>query len=259
MTKLANYENRFKHVRFRREDGIIQMQIHKNGASAQWEATEGGIHQELGDAFWEVAHDSENRVVILTGAGDAFLEEADPIGVPPALTAGYWDRIYKEGKDLIHNMLDIEVPVISAVNGNAFIHSELPALADIVLAADTAKWADKAHFPNYTAPADGVHVVWTMLLGSNRGRYFLLSAEEISSQEMKRMNVVAEVLPKDKLLPRAWELAREMTKRPQVVLRMTRVAFVQHLKRRLLDDLGYGLLAEGLGILSFNDAKLQQS
>src|SRR5262245_54461906 len=125
MTKLADYQNRYKYIRFKREDGILEMTIHRDGNKpAQWETCEGGIHAQMGEAFYDVAHDVENKIVILTGAGDAFLDTFDPAGVPPALTTVYWDRIYKEGKDLIHNMLDIEVPMIAAVNGNVWIHSE---------------------------------------------------------------------------------------------------------------------------------------
>src|SRR5258705_280740 len=77
----------------------------------------------------------------------------------------YWDRIYIEGKDLLMNLLDIPVPVIGAVNGPAFIHAELVTMSDIVIASDTAIFADLAHFPGGTVPSDGVHVWWEMLLG----------------------------------------------------------------------------------------------
>ncbi len=85
---------------------------------------EGGIHEELGEAFYQIAHDNDNQVgAIFTGTGDTFLQDFDFSGFtgPVALTPSFWNQIYKEGKDLIHNLLEIEVPVIGAVNGNAFM------------------------------------------------------------------------------------------------------------------------------------------
>ncbi len=95
--------------------------------------------------------------------------------------------------------------------------------------------------PNGKVAGDGVHVVWPLLLGPNRGRYFLLTGEELSAQQALSLNVVAEVLPSDRLLPRA----RQLAAKPVTTLRYTRVALTQRLKRHLLDDLGYGLMLEG--------------
>jgi enoyl-CoA hydratase/carnithine racemase len=250
MTHLEDYAERYRFVRFERRDGILQMTIHENGGPARWSAYPGGIHEELGDAFYQVGRDRENRVIILTGAGDTFctkidFDEPDPDGIG----AKFWDRIYKEGKDLLHNLLDIEVPVIGAVNGPAFIHAELITMSDIVLAAEHASFADKAHFPAGTVPGDGVHIWWPMLLGPNRGRHFLLTGDEISASEAKALGFVAEVLPRDQLLDRAWEVARGLLAKHDLTLRFTRAAFTQHIKRRMLDDLGYGLMLEGMGIV----------
>jgi enoyl-CoA hydratase/carnithine racemase len=252
LSKFAEYQNRFEFVRLRREDGILEITIHKNGGPAKWGSWEGAIHDELGQAFYEVSHDRENRIVIFTGAGDTFLQEFDFDGSAPptALTPAFWDRIYKEGKDLINNLLDIEVPVIGAVNGNAFIHSELLVLSDIVLAAEHARFADKAHFPGGTVPGDGVHIVWSALIGPNRSRYFLLTGEEIDAHEARRLSVVAEVLPAASLNQRAWALARELATKSDLALRYTRATFTLDLKRRMTNDLSHGLLLEGLAVMT---------
>ena len=165
--------------------------------------------------------------------------------------------IYLEGKRLLDNLLNIDVPVIGAVNGPARIHAELAVLSDIVLAAETAVFQDAAHMPNGVVPGDGVHVVWPLLLGPNRGRYFLLTGEEISAQQALTLNVVAEVLPPERLLPRAHELASQLADKPVTALRYTRVALTQRLKRHLLDDLGYGLMLEGRAAMAMSDPATQ--
>jgi len=249
MSKFDQYADRFQHVRIERTDGIVEITIHRDGGPAQWEARSGGIHDELGQAFYEVGRDVENQVVIITGAGDEFLTRFDYEGAPPMNTA-YWHQIYKEGKDLLHNLLDIEVPVIGAVNGPAFIHAEIPTMADIVIASDRASFADKAHAPNGVVPGDGVHVWWPMLLGPNRARHFLLTGAEIDAAEAKHLGFVAEVVPHGTVMDRARVIARDLRAKDPQMLRFTRLALTQHIKRRMLDDLGYGLMLEGMGILS---------
>ena len=89
-----------------------------------------------------------------------------------------------------------------------------------------------------------------MLLGPNRGRQFLLMGEEISAQEAKSLGFIAEVVPHDRVQDRAWELAAGLAAKPAMMLRYTRVAFTQHIKRRMNDDLGYGLMLEGMAIMN---------
>jgi enoyl-CoA hydratase/carnithine racemase len=171
-------------------------------------------------------------------------------------TAQFWDRMLKEGKDQILNILDVDVPVVAALKGNAFIHAEVITLSDIVVAAEGARLADKAHTCIGIPPSDGVHVIWTMLLG-NRARHFLLSGAEIDATEAQRLGVVAEVVPKDLVLERARAIARELAQKPRLTLRYARLALTQDLKRRLVNDLGHGLALLGLGVLGMVEETAQ--
>jgi len=139
--------------------------------------------------------------------------------------------------------------MIAAVNGPALIHAEL-AVCDIVLAADTTEFQDAPHFPMGLVPGDGVHIEWPLILGPNRGRYFLLTGQKLAANEALELGVVNEVMPRDKLLPRAWELAREICKRPSLARRYARVAMTQMLKQAMLDGLGYGIALESLGMMA---------
>ena len=234
--QFESYSERYSCVRMHRENGVLELHLHNNGGPALWGAAKGGIHEQLGDAFYQIGRDPNNLVVIITGTGDTFLTAFDPdMGEPPS--AVYWDRIFKEGRDLIQNLLEIEVPVIGAVNGNAFVHSEIPTMSDIVIASDRASFADKAHAPGSVVPGDGVHVWWPMLLGPNRARHFLLTGSEISAQEALRLGVVAEVVPHESVMARAREIANDLLSKNQQMLRFSRVAMTQHIKRHMLDDL----------------------
>ena len=244
MASFDQYSDKYQSIRMERRDGILQMTFHTDGDSLQW----GGIpHQEVPEAFADIGSDPENLVVIMTGTGAAF---TGPPGTPdstPKRTPQEWDKTYWEGKHLLSNLLDIEVPMISAINGPALRHSELPLLCDIVLAAEEASFQDSGHFISGLIPGDGMHIIYPMLLGLNRGRYFLLTGQTIEAREAKELGLVSEVLPQQDLLPRAWELAEQLTKQSPLVLRYTRVLLTQYIKRQMHDLLGYGLALEGLG------------
>lgn len=251
----ASYFDRYDNIAFRLEDGVLEMRLHTRGGPARWAAW-GGLHRQLGPAFHDVAQDRAVRAVILTGTGHAFCNSYDDQGeAMPAMGPATWDALFTEGRRMLGNLLAIEVPVIAAVNGPAFIHAELAVLSDIVLASDTAVFADKAHAITGVVPGDGVHSVWPMLLGPNRGRYFLFTGQEIDAQEALRLGIVGEVLAPDALLARAWEHGRRIAALPAQAMRYSRIALTERLRAEVGRDLGYGLMLEGMAILGDREAR----
>ncbi|KAF2501136.1 enoyl-CoA hydratase/isomerase [Lophium mytilinum] len=250
--KFEEYKDAFRYLTLRRENGILEVRMHYNDGPAKWSGYDVSLHSELPELFQCVTKDPENKIMIFTGTGHEFLAEWDRTDETEVLVSPQqWHRLYKDGKELIHWFLDIEIPIIAAVNGKCFIHPELPTLCDVVIASETSVFADKAHLTDTRAvPGDGSHVWWPMLLGPNRGRSFLILGEEIPAAEAKTLGFVAEVVPQDAVLDRAWEIARTLITHDPLVLKYTRISLTQHMKRRFLDDLGYGLALEGLGILS---------
>src|SRR3972149_5974079 len=198
MTRFADYEKKYRHIRIERRDGILEMTLHSDGGALVWG---GGPHEELSYAFADVGRDPENKLIILTGTGDSFCARLDEASLGK-ITAAAWDHLYSDAKRLVMNQLDIEVPMIAAVNGPAFVHAELAVLCDIVLASENAAFQDAPHVPSGLVPGDGVHVVWPLVLGPNRGRYFLLTGQKLSAHEALTLGVVNEVLPREQLMPR---------------------------------------------------------
>lgn len=245
-TTFDEYSTGYRHVRMQREAGVLELRLHSDDGPLVWGA---GPHSELGHCFADVGSDPENRVIILTGTGDRFIADLDKSWIGE-MTPTRWDEIYRNGKRLLMNLLEIEVPMIAALNGPATVHAELGLLCDIVLASDTTSFKDAPHFRFGTVPGDGVHVIWPLLLGINRARHFLLTGRRLSAEEALDLGVVAEIHAPDRLMARAREVAHDLLRQPDITLRYTRVVMTQQIKRLMLDQLGYGLALEGLGAVN---------
>ena len=245
MAALETYAGKYRNLKFDRDaQGVLTVTFHSDGKSLLWSAgAKDTIHADLPDAFHDIARDPDNRVVILTGVGEAFCADRDPRGYGKPTIAGF-EEVYLEGRDILMTLMAIPVPVISAVNGPALIHAEMLALSDLVLAAEHATFAD-SHISVGLVPGDGCHVVWPMLLGPNRGRAFLLTGDQITAQEGKALGFVHEVLAPADLMPRAMEHAHRLAALTPMTLRGTRTALTHHLRQRLFSELDRGLLLEG--------------
>jgi enoyl-CoA hydratase/carnithine racemase len=243
MTRFVDYQNGYANARLARSSsGVLEVVLHTNGNSLVFT---GHTHEQFVDLFHAIGSDPDNRVVILTGSGPAFMESISPDGFDFFSPRGY-DKIYREGKKVLMNILDIEVPLIAAVNGPVRLHTEFILLADIVLAVPSTVFQDKPHFDFGIVPGDGVHLLWPEVIGSVRGRYFLLTRQELPSHTAKDWGVVNEIVSSETLLSRAREIAEGLATLPPLTTRYTRIALTQKLRRILNEGLGYGLALEGI-------------
>jgi enoyl-CoA hydratase/carnithine racemase len=243
MRRFDTYRESFPNARLTRSKlGVLEVALHTAGGTLIFD---GHTHEQFVDLFHAIGSDPDNRVVILTGSGSAFMETISPEGFDFFTPQGY-DKIYREGRKVLMNILDIEVPLIAAVNGPARLHTEYILLADIVLATPSAVFQDKPHFDFGIVPGDGVHLVWQEAIGTIRGRYFILTRQELDAQTAKEWGAVNEIVAADKLLPRAREIAEGLAKLPPLTARYTRIALTQKLRRIIDEGVTLGLALEGI-------------
>ncbi|MGA6962982.1 MAG: enoyl-CoA hydratase/isomerase family protein [Xanthobacteraceae bacterium] len=243
MSRFDVYRTKFPNARLTRsKTGVLEVALHTDDGTLVFN---GHTHEQFVDLFHAIGSDHDNRAVILTGSGGAFMETINPEGFDFFTPQGY-DKIYREGRKVLMNILDIEVPLIAAVNGPVRLHSEYILLADIVLATPSTVFQDKPHFDLGIVSGDGVHLLWQEAIGTIRGRYFILTRQELDAQTAKEWGAVNEIVPADKLLPRAREIAEGLAKLPPLTTSYTRIAMTQKLRRIIDEGVTLGLALEGI-------------
>ena len=224
----------------RSDDGVLTVRFSTDGGPLYWG---GSPHRYMPLLFEDIGNDFRNELVILTGTGNSFISGLD-FGDHQELSPRFAAKMFRESRRSLQALLDIDAPLIAAINGPCRVHAELAVLCDIVIATPDTILQDAPHYPAGLVPGDGVHVVWPALLGPNRGRYFLLMGEEIEAQELLRLGVIAEVVSPDELMDRAHAIAAQLMKAPPRVRRYTGTAIRARLRKVLAEDLELGIAIE---------------
>ena len=172
------------------------------------------------------------KALILTGAGESFCAggdfggDVDDLGEVPG---GYLNTMYLS-RITIDHWLDCEKPVISAVNGHAFgLGATLALIADVVFASEGAAFAD-SHVKMGLSAGDGGTLLWPLLLGPSRAKYYLMTGRRLSAAEAERLGLVQFVVPADQLMPRAIELADELVAGPLRAISASKMPVNQWMK-----------------------------
>lgn len=188
------------------------------------------LHTEL-VALWEtIDRDPQSEVVVVTGAGRAFSAGGDLQMVEDAYR-NYEEiiRILDEARELVYNMLRCKKPVISAINGPAVGAGLVVALlADISIAAENARLAD-GHVRMGVAAGDHAAIIWPLLCGMAKAKYYLMTSDFVSGREAERMGLVSLCVPDGELLDKALEVARNLAGGPRHAIRFTKRALNQWL------------------------------
>jgi enoyl-CoA hydratase/carnithine racemase len=222
--------------------GVLVVELHTNGAPLIFTAQD---HTEFVDAFYRIAQDRSNQIVILTGTGGEFIPDIDFSSFGNVADPAIWSQVHDEGVQLLENLANIRVPVIAAIEGHAQVHSEYALLADVIVAGEGATFNDVPHFAGGIVPGDGIFTIWSYRAGAGRAEAFLLNRTPLTAHTAQEWGVVAEVVPNGQALARARELATLYLKAPEVTRRNTRTHFIHPLKERIVREVGYGLSLEG--------------
>jgi enoyl-CoA hydratase/carnithine racemase len=235
-----DYLTTYRSLKLTRDsEGVLVAEFHSKGGPLTFTAQD---HTEFVDAFYRIAQDRANKIVILTGAGGDFIPSIDFSSFGNVADPAVWSQVHDEGVQLLENIANIRVPMIAAIEGRAHVHSEYALLASVIVAAEGATFHDIPHFAGGIVPGDGIFTTWSYRAGAEA---FLLNPQPLTARTAHEWGVVSEVVPNDKALSRARELAELYLKAPEVTRRNTRVHFIQPLKERIVREVGYGLSLEG--------------
>lgn len=247
------YFAKFENIALSRSaSGVLTLRFHTNGGPVTFTGT---IHRDFPRALDEISLDHDNRVLVITGTGDRFMTEIDGASLGDITKPMGADVMYFEGRRGPQRLADLEMPIVAAVNGPASVHSEYALLGDIVVASDTATFSDFPHFAFGIVPGDGLHVVWEEVLGLNRARALMLTQGSFTAAQAKDWGAVAEVVPHEKVLPRALELADKLAAMPALLSRYTAITLRQRISRRLAEGMMVGLALESLTAVNLPYAK----
>ena len=212
----------FQHLKFDHgADGVLVITINR---PEQMNATNARLHWEL-TQIWGIVHEDEDvKVAVVTGAGDrAFsaggdLDWVDTMIGNPRVVA----QVMKEASAIVYNMLACDKPIISAINGVAVGAGLAVALiADISIMSETAKFTD-GHVRLGIAAGDHAAIVWPLLCGMAKAKYYLMTADFMDGKEAERIGLVSLCVPQDKVMAKAMEVATRLANGSQQAIRFTK-------------------------------------
>ena len=223
-------------------------------------AVDGQLHADLAELFRmlrrEQATDGGARAVLITGSKKAFSAGGDFAWFPQLDTVERLDHLRLDARQLIWDLLDVEIPIVSAINGPAIgLGASVALLCDIVLMADDAVIADP-HVRVGIVAGDGGTVIWPLLVGPSRAKQYLLTGDAVRAVEAERIGLVNEVVPAAELYDRALAWARRLAAGAPLALRYTKLAVNQQLRRALLDSFD---LATALELTTFQSDDHQEA
>ena len=237
----------YQHILIEKDNGIALLTMNR---PEKLNATNFRLHYELSRIWLDLGDDPEVRVAVVTGAGSAFSAGGDFEVVEQAIgNAEVVGNNMKEASDLVYNMINLDKPVISAINGVAVgAGLAVALLADISIASEKARFTD-GHIRLGVAAGDHAAVIWPLLMSMAKAKYYLLTCDFLDGKEAERIGLVSLVVPPEELMPKAMEVARKLADGPQPATRYTKKALNQWLRMGAHTAFDYSLAVEMLGFL----------
>jgi enoyl-CoA hydratase/carnithine racemase len=238
------YFDRYDNLAFSRDDdGVLVMRFHTDDGPVVFT---GQTHEDLPAALEELSLDADNAALVITGTGDSFMDQIDGQSLGEIFKPAVWEKTRSEGTKVLQRLLDLPMPVVGVANGPAIVHSEYLLLADIHIASERATYADFPHPAFGITAGDGVQVVWEEVAGTARAKWLLWTGEAIDAATALQWGVVSEVVPHDRALQRGIEIARGLAAKPRVYRTLQKQTLNVNLRRRITQDVPYGMALEGL-------------
>jgi enoyl-CoA hydratase len=226
-------------------DGVLLITINR---PERYNALLMPMFEELSRIWADVERDDETRVVVVTGAGKAFCTGMDVRQPDPTFEEAL--AMLESERDRISTVLRIEKPIIAAINGPAVGYGLSTALlSDITIAAEDAVLME-GHTKVGVAAGDHAALIWPLLAGMAKTKYYVLTSEQLTGAEAERIGLVSLAVPQEQVLPRALEVATRLAQGPQQALRFTKRA----LNMWLTNALPQHELSGALEILGFAGA-----
>lgn len=211
----------YHHLKFDRpSDGVLLITINR---PEKLNATDGALHGQLAEIWKDVDRDPETRVVVITGAGRAFSAGGD-LDMIEQQTKNFAEisRIMKEAADIVYNIVDCQKPVISAINGVAVgAGLAVAMMADISIIAEDARFTD-GHIRLGVAAGDHAAIIWPLLCGLAKAKYYLMTADFIDGKEAERIGLVSKCVPGEQLMDEALRVATVLASGPQFATQWTK-------------------------------------
>ena len=202
-------------------DAVIDIQMKAQNGKLPTAGHEG--HWELSEIWRDIDKDDSVRCAVLRGEGLGFSGGGDLALVQDmASDFAVRTRVWKEARDLVYNVINCDKPIVSAMHGPA-VGAGLVAglLADISIASKTAKIVD-GHTRLGVAAGDHAAIVWPLLCGMAKAKYYLMLCEAVSGEEAERIGLVSLAVDEDQLLPKAYEVADRLAAGSQTAIRWTK-------------------------------------
>ena len=212
------------------EGAVLDIQMRAQNGKLPTAGHEG--HRELAEIWRDVDADDSVRCAVLRGEGLGFSGGGDLAMVQDMSTDfAVRTRIWKEARDLVYNLVNCDVPIVSALHGPA-VGAGLVAglLADVSIAARSAKIVD-GHTRLGVAAGDHAAMVWPLLCSMAKAKYHLLLCEPLNGEEAERIGLVSLVVDDDQLLPKAYEVADRLAAGSQTAIRWTKYALNNWLRQ----------------------------
>ncbi|HEY7052194.1 MAG TPA: enoyl-CoA hydratase/isomerase family protein [Mycobacterium sp.] len=204
----------------RRANGVLLITLDR---PEKYNAADEGMHAELARIWKDVSADPQTRVAVITGAGKAFSAGGDLAMVERM--AGDYDRVshmLAEMSEFVYNMISCDKPIVSAINGVAVGAGAVAALlADVAIVAEDARIGD-GHVKLGVAAGDHAAIIWPLLAGMAKAKYYLMTGEMIGGAEAERIGLVAKALPREQVLDEALRIADVLATGAQQAVRLTK-------------------------------------